>query len=200
MYYRNTPSKQQFHPTLIPHMKTNSFATKQPTMDMNNWDNPIDKIKSEITAFKISLKDAHSKINTLEQENKSLKNQLVKLQTDILNNHKVTIAIKEQNSRVKIKQDQILEQLNSLFQQLGGNKQDYKSNMDDMSDNASQSNYEYSDKTHITRTVYNDGDIVFHEENLDLPPIGRTTQNDPTTSTNFSILQCTAHSLGFGNI
>ncbi|GES92283.1 hypothetical protein GLOIN_2v831674 [Rhizophagus clarus] len=64
--------------------------------------------------------------------------------------------------------------------------------MDDMSDNASQSNYEYSDDTHITHTVYNDGDIVFHEENLDLPPIGSTSHHDPNTPTNFSLLQCTA--------
>ncbi|GBB94206.1 hypothetical protein RclHR1_02310012 [Rhizophagus clarus] len=148
-FHRNTPSKQQFLPPLIPHIKSNNFATKQPSISMNNWDNPIDEIKSEITALKSSLKDAHSKINTLEQENKNLKNQLARLQTDILNNHKVTIAIKEQNSRVEIKQDQILEQLNSLFQQLGGTEQDYESNMDDMSDNASQSNYEYSDETHI---------------------------------------------------
>ncbi|GET03646.1 hypothetical protein GLOIN_2v1481061 [Rhizophagus clarus] len=100
---RNTPSKQQFQPTLIPHMKPNNFAIKQPSILINNWDNPIDEIKLEITALKSSLKDAHSKINTLEQENKNLKNQLAKLQTDILNNHKVTIAIKEQNSRVEIK-------------------------------------------------------------------------------------------------
>ncbi|GES99790.1 hypothetical protein GLOIN_2v1788342 [Rhizophagus clarus] len=199
-FHRNTPLKQQFQPPLISNTKPNNFPGKQPSILMNNWDNPIDEIKSEITALKSSLKDAYSKINTLEQENKNLKNQLTKLQTDILNNHKVTIAIKEQNSRVEIKQDQILEQLNSLFQQLGGNEQDYEPNMDDMSDNASQSNYDYSDETHITRTVYNDGDIIFHEENLDLPPIGGTTQNDPNTSTNFSILQRTAHTLGFGNI
>ncbi|GES85222.1 hypothetical protein GLOIN_2v1836325 [Rhizophagus clarus] len=196
----NTPPRQQFQPPLISNTKPNNFPRNQPSILMNNWDNPIDEIKSEITALKSSLKDAHSKINTLEQENKNLKNQLTKLQTDILNNHKVTIAIKEQNSRVEIKQDQILEQLNSLFQQLGGNEQDYEPNIDDMSDNASQSNYDYSDETHITRTVYNDGDIIFHEENLDLPPIGGTTQNDPNTSTNFSILQRTAHTLGFGNI
>ncbi|GES83178.1 hypothetical protein GLOIN_2v1788342 [Rhizophagus clarus] len=170
-FHRNTPSKQQFQPTLIPHMKPNNFAIKQPSILMNNWDNPIDEIKSEITALKSSLKDAQSKINTLEQENKNLKNQLAKLQTDILNNHK-----------------------------LGGNEQDYESNMDDMSDNASQSNYEYSDETHIKRTVYNDGDIIFHEEHLDLPPIGGTTQDDPNTSTNLSILQRTAHTFGFGNI
>ncbi|GET02217.1 hypothetical protein GLOIN_2v1788342 [Rhizophagus clarus] len=169
-YHRNTSLKQQFHLTSTPHTKANNFAMKQLPMEMNHWDNPMDEIKSEITALKTSLKEAHNKINTLEQENKNLKNQLAKLQTDILNNHKVTIAIKEQNSRVEIKQDQILEQLNSLFQQLGGNEQDNKSIMDDMSDNASQSNYEYSDDTHITRTVYNDRDIVFHEENLDLPP------------------------------
>ncbi|GES87827.1 hypothetical protein RCL_jg11277.t1 [Rhizophagus clarus] len=199
-FHRNTPSKQQFQPPSIPHIKPNNFAIKQPSILMNNWDNPIDEIKSEITALKSSLKDAHNKINTLEQENKNLKNQLTKLQTDILNNHKVTIAIKEQNSRVEIKQDQILEQLNSLFQQLGGNEQDYEPNMDDMSDNASQSNYEYSDDTHITRIVYIDGDIIFHEENLDLPPIGGITQDDPNTSTNLSILQRTAHTFGFGNI
>ncbi|GES76149.1 hypothetical protein RCL_jg20445.t1 [Rhizophagus clarus] len=66
-----------------------------------------------------------------------------------------------------------------------------------MSDNASQSNYEYNNDTHITRTVYNDGKIIFNEENLDLPPIILSTPNMQTFSTNISLLQRTAQNFGF---
>ncbi|GBB98883.1 hypothetical protein RclHR1_03350014 [Rhizophagus clarus] len=143
-------------------------------MQASNWNTPIMELQSEIN--------------------------ITKLQTNIFNNHKVTISIKEQNSCVKIKQNHILEQLSNLFIRLGAAEEDNQSNADDMSDNASQSNYKYSDDTHITRTVYNNGEIIFNEKNLDLPPIALSIPNSQTLSTNISLLQRTAQSFGFGNI
>ncbi|GBB92981.1 hypothetical protein RclHR1_20950005 [Rhizophagus clarus] len=157
------------------------------------------ELQSEINTLKASLKDAHAKISTLAQKNKDLKNQITKLQIDILNNHKVTISIKEQNSHVIMKQDHILEQLNNLFVQLEATKEDNQSDVNDMSDNASQSTYEYSDDTHVRRTVYNEGEIIFNEENINIPKLPSLTSNNQMSPTYFSLLQRTAQSFGFGN-
>ncbi|GBB91441.1 hypothetical protein RclHR1_18750003 [Rhizophagus clarus] len=98
-----------------------------------------------------------------------------------------------------MKQDHILEQINNLFVQLGVTEEDNRSDLNDMSDNASQSTYEYSDDTHIRRTVYNEGEIIFNEENIDITELPSLNSNNQTTLTHFSLLQRTAQSFGFGN-
>ncbi|GES80745.1 hypothetical protein RCL_jg17592.t2 [Rhizophagus clarus] len=190
-YNNERPPKQTSQPIFTPQKQSFRLGPIQQPTDTGNWDTPIMELQSKINILKTSLKDIHAKITTLAQENKELKNQITKLQMDLLNNHKVTISIKEQNSRVKIKQNHILEQFNNLFVQLGATEEDNQSNIDNMSDNASQSNYEYSDDTHITRIVYNNGEIIFNEESLDLPPITSSPLNTQISLTNISLLQCT---------
>ncbi|GBB96055.1 hypothetical protein RclHR1_26730002 [Rhizophagus clarus] len=191
---------QKLQLILKPQIQPYTPGPIQRPSNTNNWDTPMMELQSEINTLKASLKDDHAKISTLAQENKDLKNQITKLQTDILNNYKVIILIKEQNSRVEIKQDHILEQLNNLFIQLEATEEDNQSDVNNISDNTSQSIYEYSDDTHITRTVYNDREIVFNKENLDLPLLPLSTPNNQTSSINISLLQCTVQSFSFGNL